>query len=164
LQEKGSKPYLVISLADLYFISHQYQNAVHTLYELITDVRFEELDEGIQLYVYVFILVNLYEAARYDEIKPKLKELKSRYKPLIKDELYGHVRRFLDILTRLVSTATEGKGMHLKAAYRNYLRDFGPGEIGDNEIIRYDLYIQSKAEGQDYFELLREQLVETLQV
>lgn len=158
--QSTSKLYLLISLADLYFVKHEHDQARHVLEQLIKEEHFDELDESIQLYIHIFLLVNLFEGKHYEQVEPFLKHIRKTYRSLWRDEFYEHVRRFTDVIVRMATTTLEGRSMHLRAAYRNYQRDFGKFEIGDNEIICYDLYLQAKAEGEDYFALLQAQIPE----
>jgi hypothetical protein len=155
--------YLLISRADLYFLQQRYHDALETLAQIAADESYEQLDEQMQLYIQMFGLVNRYEAELYAETEASYKEIRRQFRSLLRDDFYSQVRRFGDILMRLVTAATEQKGVHLRSTYRNFLRDFGPSEIGSNQIILYDVYLQSKVEDKSYYELLRK-LVEKVEV
>jgi hypothetical protein len=163
LIEEPYRLYLLISQADLYFLQERYPEALATLTHIEADDSYAQLDEEIQLYIQVFTLVNQYEAGQYEEAEVTYKAIRRQFRSLLRDEFYARVRRFLDLMMRLVAAATEQKGLHLRTIYRNFSREFGPSEIGSNQIILYDVYLQSKAEAQPYADLLRK-LVEKEEV
>jgi hypothetical protein len=163
LIEKPYEIYLKISQADLLFLQGDYEAALDKVSRLQAHGSFAQLDEEMQLYLAVFGLINRYEAGQYVEAEVAYKEMRREHRALLRDEFYAHVRRFTDILMRLITAATDDKGMHLRATHRNFVRDFGPSEIGSNQIILYDVYLQGKAEEQPYAELLRK-LVEKEEV
>lgn len=150
--------YLMMSMADLHFISEQYLDVLNDLKAVMNHREFGKIGDNIRLSLCIFYLVSLYEAEMYPEFGDSLRNLRKEYRAQLKDEDYAIASKFLDILTRMATAAEENRSMHLKAAHKNYLKEFGTGEIGDNHIIRYDLYLESKVEGHSYLSLLQDQV------
>ena len=59
---------------------------------------------------------------------------------------------------RLNTAAIEGRKVFLKSAYKNYMSEFGPSEIGDNKVILYEVYLLSLLEGKPYYQLFIEEV------
>ncbi|MEM9985699.1 MAG: hypothetical protein AAF804_11470, partial [Bacteroidota bacterium] len=161
-KEADSELFLLISLADLYFLDQSYDQATDAIRRVIDHPKLSSLSEEIQMYAHTFLLLNLYESGEHAKVEPEYRRMRKRFRHALKDEEYAHLQRFLDLLIRQVNATIEGKGMHLKAAHRNYLKEFGPGEIGDNRIIQYDLYLQSKVEERPYYDLLKAQVAQVV--
>ncbi len=148
--------YLLISLADQLFCQQQYQPALQALQQLDQHPGFQLMAEEIQFFVAVFKIVNLFCLADHAETELQVKELRKQHKKLLKDEFYAKADRFLDLLSRMNAAGAEGKRMQLRAAYEGFLRDFPPSEIGGNEIIIYELFLQSRLDDQtSYYTLLQ---------
>lgn len=160
LIEDPYQVYLLISQAELHFLGESYEDALATLHQIVAHPSFAMLDEELQLYIRVFELVNQYEAEDYAAAQATYKALRQQYRHLLRDEFYASVRRFTEVVMRLVAAAVEGRGVHLRATHRNFLRDFGPSEIGSNQIILYEVYLQSKVEGESYYRLLQKLVAE----
>jgi len=159
LKKDSNEQYLLISLADQHFCQRQYDHAVNILEKLIQRSYFPGIESEIRFYVKIFRLVNLYEAGRYDEVESSYKGMKKNFRSLMKDEDYAKASRFLDILLRLNTAEKEGRKVFLKSALKGFNEEFTPSEIGDNEIILYELYLRSKLEPhKNYYELLLEKV------
>ncbi|RMG56072.1 MAG: hypothetical protein D6722_27030 [Bacteroidetes bacterium] len=157
LRHEVQELYLRISLADQYFSQEQYSEAAATLRQIRNQHGFEVLDEELRFYAHIFEAVNLHEAGAYAQAETAFKTLRRKYRALLKDEFYAKARRFLDILMRLNKAAREGRKVFLKSAHRNFVRDFPPSEIGDNQIIMYEVYLQAKLDEEvRYYDLLQE--------
>ena len=99
-------------------------------------------------------MVILYESRNHKVVGTKFRALKKKFKHILKDEFYAKAKKFVDILMRLNKAAQEGKKVFLKSAYKNFVRDFPSSEIGDNQIILYEVYLASKLdENATYYEL-----------
>ena len=62
-------------------------------------------------------------------------------------------------MVRLNNAAIEGKKVFLKAAYKNFIETYPKSEIGENQIILYEIYLLSKlSEEHSYYELLNEEV------
>ena len=154
LRHEVQELYLLISLADQHFSQGQHAEAVQALRRIRNHHGYQVLDEELRFYVHVFEVVNLYESAAYAKAATAFKALRRQYRALLRDDFYAKASRFLDIVMRLNKAAQEGRTVFLRAAYRNFVRDFPPSEIGDNQIIMYEVYLQAKLEEKPYYELL----------
>ena len=142
-------------MADQYFCQNEFDKAVWILEELIQKDHFPKIEEEIRYYVKIFRLINLFESGRYDEVETSYKGMRKSFRSLMKDEDYAKPTRFLEILLRLNTAEKEGKKVFLKSAYKGFVEEFNASEIGDNEIILYELYLQAKLNPRaTYHELL----------
>ncbi len=155
LHQEMYEVYLLISLADQYFCQGAFEQATATIRCIISHAGYQLLDEELQFFIQLFEIVNLHEAKRFSEVEAAQKALRKKYKKLLKDEFYAKSDRFLDIVSRLNTAASEGKKMMLRSAYEGFVRDFPPSEIGGNEIFLFELYLQSKLDDtKSYYQLL----------
>lgn len=154
--QRSQKLYILISLADQEFCEGKYTQAGETIDQVMSHPAYQELDAELQFYIQVFQLVNLYEAGLYDTVSHSFKRFRKKFRSFFKDEFYTKAVKFLDILIRMNTAAIEGRKVFLKAAYRNFTEEFSPSEIGDNQILLYELYLQSKLEGAlSYYDALQ---------
>ncbi len=153
-QQEIHELYLLISLADQHFSSQVYTEALATIEQVLKHKSFSFLDEEVRFYVHVFQLVNQYESGAYKQVEKSYQSLRKRFKPILKDEFYARSTRFLEILMRLNRAEIEGKKVFLKSAYQHFSNDFPPAEIGSNQIIQYEVYLQSKLNEESYYALL----------
>jgi len=150
--------YLLLSLADQYFSQHEFEKAAEVLKKITAHKGFSYLDEEVRLYIKIFEVVNSFEAGNYQYAEQCFKAIKKSFRSLLKDDFYQKPKKFLEILMRLNSAAMEGRKVFLKAAYRNFVSDFPASEIGDNQIILYEVYLKSKLEEKSYYKLLCEEV------
>ncbi|MEO1417204.1 MAG: hypothetical protein AAFW00_18105 [Bacteroidota bacterium] len=147
--------FLLISQADQHFSKEDYAKAILTLNRLLKHSHFSKLDAEIRLYVQIFRVVNFYEAGQHTQVADTAKSIRRSFRNLLKDEFYEKTTKFLEIVLRMNTAAVEGKKVFLKAALRNFTEAYPPSEIGDNQIILYELYLQSKLNPEySYYQLL----------
>ncbi|MDP5171939.1 MAG: hypothetical protein NWR72_16940 [Bacteroidia bacterium] len=147
--------YLLISLADQYFCQEIYTEAIRVISKLETHPGYLMLDEELKFFIHVFKIVNFFFARQHSQAEQAAKSLRQKYKKMLKDEFYAKSERFLDIILRLNTASMEGKRVMLRSAYESFVRDFPPSEIGGNEIIMYEICLQSLLEEENnYYSLL----------
>lgn len=147
--------YLLLSLADQYFSQNKFEEAAEIVKKITGHKGFSYLDEEVRLYIKIFEVVNSYEAQHYSYTETCYQSIKKSFRSLLRDEFFQKPRKFLEIVMRLNTAAIEGRNVFLKAAYRNFVSDFPASEIGDNQIILYEVYLKSKLEEDTtYYELL----------
>lgn len=151
--------FLLINLTDQYFSQQKFDKALQTIKTILQHPHVSKLDEELRLYIHIFQIVNWYEAGMYTQAKNGFRSIKKSFKKLLKEEFYAKARRFLDIIIRMNTAAQEGKRVFLKAALKQFTENFPPSEIGSNEIIRYETYLESKVtEDKGYYELFCEEV------
>ena len=158
LQNETNQLYLQLSLADQYFSQSLFPQALEVLKKVIKHKNFSFFDEELRFYIHIFELVNSYEAGTYERTNELYKKLKKSFKHFLKDDFYGKARKFVELVMRLNQAEIEGKRVFLKSAYKNFVADYHKSEIGDNQIILYEVYLQSKLEERPYYELLCEEV------
>ena len=79
---------------------------------------------------------------------------------MLKQEENAATKKFLDILTRMNTAAIEGRKVSLRSALKGYKEMVSEDEYGDNHIIMYDLYLQSRLEDRSYYDLFRQRIAE----
>lgn len=155
IHHSTNEVYLLISLADQYFCQQDYALSTETIIKIGDLPGNGTLDEELSMFIQVFKVVTQFEAKRHKEANKLIKTLRKKYKKFLKDEFYAKTDRFIEIVGRMNTAELEGKRMMLKAAVDGFLQEFPDSEIGGNEIIMYDLYLQSKLENsQTYYQLL----------
>lgn len=162
LQNEISELYLLISLADQYFSEERFEEAKEVLNKIISHRGINSLDEELRFYIHIFEVVNAYEAKAYDLAESRHKHMRKAFRNLLRDDFYAKARRFLEVVMRLNTAAVEGKKVFLKSAYKNFANDFPRSEIGDNQVIIYEVYLKSKLEERSYYQLLCEEVNATL--
>ncbi|MFK7923863.1 MAG: hypothetical protein AB8H47_18025 [Bacteroidia bacterium] len=146
--------YLLISLSDQYFNEGSFEKALETIKEIGSHKIFQTMDIELRFYIRVFELVNLFEAGMHKQFATSFKALRKKYRTLLKDEFYDKAERFIDILLRMSKAELEGKKVFLKSAYRHFVDAYPASEIGGNQIIPYEVYLQAKmTDQQDYYSL-----------
>ena len=158
LQNEVYELYLLLSLADQHFSQHEFEKSSEVVKKIAAHKGFSYLDEEVRLYIKMFEVVNNYEAGKYKQAEAGFKSIKKSFRGLLKDEFYQKAKKFLEILMRLNTAAIEGRNVFLKSAYRNFMSEFPPSEIGDNQIILYEVYLKSKLEESSYYQLLCEEV------
>ena len=155
-QHETHELFLMINLADQYFSQQKFSHVLEAIKQILHHKHVSKLDEELRFYIHVFQIVNLYEAGQYSRASSAFKTVKKSFKHLLKDEFYAKARKFLDIIMRLNQAAMQGKRVFLKAALKQFVKTYPSSEIGSNEIIRYETYLESKLEGEEnsYYELL----------
>lgn len=144
---------LMISLADQYFCQGLFSHALETLHKINAHSKYEKLDEEVRFYLMIFEMITSFESKNYGLVDSLHQKLKSQFRPLLKDDSYEKPHRFVDILMRMNQAALDGKKTFLNATYKNFTTDFPPSEISSNQVIFYELYLQSLAEDRSYYSL-----------
>ncbi|MEO1451907.1 MAG: hypothetical protein AAFV07_20415, partial [Bacteroidota bacterium] len=137
LQDPSLELFLLISRADQYFSQEAFDDCLGIIDAIKGHAAFQYLDRELQFYVEVFAVVTRYEAGLHPEVAKSARSLRKKFKALLKDEFYAKAGKFLDLILRLNEAAMTGKKVFIKAAYRNFVKDFPRAEIGDNQIILY---------------------------
>lgn len=159
LQNELHELYMLISLSDQYFSQKLHSKAADMIRRIKAHAGVGYLDEELRFYVAIFEIVNLFEARAYEEAQKLNKALRKRYKTFLKDDFYTKAQKFLELVVRLITAEIEGKKVFLKAAYKNFVETYPKSEIGENHIILYEVYLQSKlSEEKSYYELLCEEV------
>ncbi|MEM0996453.1 MAG: hypothetical protein AAGN35_05215 [Bacteroidota bacterium] len=148
--------YLLRSLADHQFNSQRFQDAVSTIARLKAESSYEKLNQEVRLFIEIFEMINHFEAGDHAFMENNFKEFKRSFRALLKQEENAPTKRFLEILQRMNTAAVEGRKVSLRAALKGYKEMTSESEYGDNHIIMYDLYLQSRLEGRPYYELFLE--------
>jgi len=150
--------YLWINLADLYFLREEYGKSLKAIEQMQLHPQFVGLATDMKLYVEVFRAVVLFELGKAEILVAHNRETRKTYRSLLRDPFYGQVKRFLDVLMRMQEAETEQKGLHLKATHKSFVKEYGQSEIGGNQILLYELYLQARAEGIPYSQLVQQQV------
>ncbi|MEM6766627.1 MAG: hypothetical protein AAF824_09570 [Bacteroidota bacterium] len=158
LQNEISELYLLISLGDQYFSQELFSKAKEVLKKITTHKGFSFLDEELRFYILIFEVVNAYESKDYKFAEVRYKYIRKVFRHFLKDDFYSKAVKFLDIVMRMNTAAIENKKVFLKAAYKNFTSEFNNSEIGDNQVIIYEIYLQSKLEEKSYYQLLVEEV------
>ncbi len=158
LKNETNQLYLQLSMADQYFSQMLFPQALELLKKVISHKNFSYFDEELQFYVHIFEIVISYEAGNYQKTTQLYKKLRKNFKRFIKDEFYAKAYKFLEIVIRMNQAEIEGKRVFLKSAYKNFVSEYPKSEIGDNQIILYEVYLLSKLEERPYYELLLEEV------
>lgn len=158
LQNELYEPYLLLSLADQYFSQQKFEKAGEVISKILAHKGYSILGEEVKLYIRIFEIVTSYEDKKYEYAENCYKSVKKTFRTLLRDEFYQKPKKFLELIMRLNTAAIEGRNVFLKAAYRNFMTDYPPSEIGDNQIILYEVYLKSKLEESSYYHLLCEEV------
>ena len=150
--------YLLLSLSDQYFSQSLFPQSLDIIKKISSHKSFNLFDEELRFFIHIFEIVSLYEASQHSKVDQKYKSLKKTYKHFLKDDFYSDARKFLEIIIRMNTAAIEGRKVFLKSAYKGYVAEFSRSEIGDNQVILYDVYLKSKLEQRPYYELLVEEV------
>lgn len=150
-----NETYLLISLADQQFCQEEFEKATHTIEKLESHAGAQQLDKELMLYIQVFKSILLYESGETEKTEKQISSLRKKFKKLLKDEFYAKADRFIELISRLNTARKEGKRVMLRSAYESFIKEFDRSEIGGNEIIMYELFLQSKVdEDTSYYQLL----------
>lgn len=158
LQNEVNELFLLISLADQYFSQGRFQDAADLIKKIMAYKGFSMLDEELRFYILIFEIVNSFESGDFKYAESRFKVLKKSFRHFLKDDFYAKAKKFLEIVMRLNTAAREGKSVFLKAAYKHFKSEFAPSEIGDNQVILYEVYLRSKLEERSYYQLLCEEV------
>jgi len=158
LEDERTHLYLRLSLVDQYFCQMLFPQAIEVLKKITQHKKFNLFDEELQFYIYILEIVNSYEAGTYDRTTQLYKKIRKSFKKFVKDDFYAKANKFLEIVMRLNQAAIDGKRVFLKSAYKNFISEFPKPEIGDNQIILYEVYLLSKLEERPYYDLLLEEV------
>lgn len=142
---------MLISLADQYFCQEQPQSSLETLEKIRNHPRYLKLGEEIRFYLSVFEIVLCYETRSYAAAEQIYLKWKKDFKSLMKDGTYDKAARFAEIMMRLIEAAKEGKRIFLKSALKSFEQDFPPSKVSSNQVIMYEIYLQSLLEGNTYY-------------
>lgn len=154
MQSSINELVLLISQADQFFCQNLFPLAFDIVQKIKTHSKYEKLGEEVRFYLQIFEIILCYETHNYGLVDNLYQKLKSTFKPYFKDENYDKAVRFLEIVLRMKDAAMEGKKMMLKAAFKNFEQNFPPSEISSNQIIMYEIYLQSCLNGgHNYYKL-----------
>lgn len=151
--------YLMRSLADQQFLSGKHKEAAATLAGIPKLEGYEAMSEESKMFLAVFEMVVRYEAGDVAYVEATYALFKKAYRRLLKSELHHRVALFSELFVKF---ATEGSNTKVLNAVKSQLPKlqslFHAGEQGSNEIILYDLYLQSKVQSGSYYELFLAQM------
>jgi hypothetical protein len=146
--------YLLVSLADHYFTIGNFTNCVTEL-DKIDSISASDLPAPeVMLNVDLFRATALHEAGENKKAALALDSFRKTYKNHLKEDAFRQANSFADIVIRMVKAAASGKRVSMNSAYKSYFEEFGESEPGENSIIFFDLYLQSKAEDLSYSKLI----------
>ena len=154
--------YLLLSQADIHFSQEVFAKAFETIRQILSHKKFSSLDVVVQFYLHIFELVISFEAKNFGYTDTRHSQFKKKYKRMLKDDEYARAVRFVEIIMRLNQAAIEGKKVFIKSAYRHFIDDFPPSEIGDTETIMYEVYLRAKVEEKSYYEAFQEEIAKAV--
>ena len=142
---------LLISLSDQYFCQDEPLLAMETIEKIKNHSKYSKLGDEVRFYLIIFEIVLCYETRNYILAEQLYQKWKSEFKALIKEGIYEKALRFAEIIMRLNEAAKEGKRIFLKSALKSFEQDFPPSAVSSNQIIMYEIYLQSLLEGNTYY-------------
>ena len=151
IQNDLNKLYLLISQADQYFNEENFVQALKSLKDIMSNNRFENLDEEAKFYLSIFELVVSYEAKKFTHTSNRYQALRKKFRKLLSDSEYAKAYKFATIVMRLNSAAIEGKKLSLTTTYHNFVSNYPKSEVADNQIIMYEIYLKAKLNNSPYY-------------
>lgn len=158
--KENNKLFLLISKADGLFNLTKYNEALSIIAEVRNLADYPELDEDIKMYLGIFELVNRCEIEDFGYVDANIKEFRKTFRKILKREDQKGINRFVEIVQRMADAGVNGRKVSWRQAYNSYMEMHTEMELGGNQIILYDLYLKSKAEGVSYYELFTEAMLQ----
>jgi hypothetical protein len=89
-------------------------------------------------------------------------EIRKMFRNQLKDDEYRREAKFLQILLRINKGVTTDLNVNLMEAYKQFTASYPPSEVGGNEIIMYENYLQSKLEERPYYEIYCQEIARAI--
>jgi hypothetical protein len=156
--EPEHEAYLLRSLADYQFLSQDYAAAIDTLALLKKAAGYEQLTEDARMYLDVFEMVVHQAAGDVAFPANEFSNFKRSYRRLLKEERHARVALFLELLLKVCAAQEKGKSANIKTQLPRLQELFNDGEHGNNEIILYDVLLEAKVYGRDYYEFFLQKI------
>lgn len=160
LREKETIPYnstififVYMNLIGLYFSAKKYDECLEVLADVIVDNKFKTMSADRKLNIQLLELIIHTEIDDIEYAHLKSKEIKRKYNTLLKEEAYQTEREFLKMVVTILKkpNAFSDKAFIETAEHFIHHTDYEPGS---NAFIDYGVWLQSKIENKDYYELI----------
>ncbi|MDX1906529.1 MAG: hypothetical protein SF053_05785 [Bacteroidia bacterium] len=158
LRNPAYEHYIRISEADQMFCEGNPAGTATVLESLLQDKTAPAQDESRKMYLQVFLLIAYVESAQQTLAQDLAAHITRQFKPLLKEEEFGVVKRLVSLLEKILEQQLPPGDARLKTLVRRFMTQYTPQEIGDNQIILYDVYLRARQDARPYYDCLIEEV------
>lgn len=136
--------FVYLNLAVLHFDQKQFKEAIKHFGKLSMLDGFKNADPSLRLKISIGELLNRYELQQSDVIEYKMNRLKKDYKTLLSDERHQGERDILEILRKMLNTASYKDDQKLLEKMRDYVEWTRKNNTSDGVIIDFGNWVNGK--------------------
>jgi len=143
---------IYLNLASLYYCDNKLSKSVKNLSHILTKDVFSDLAKPLKVSVSILEMILHYEKDDYEFSNMKLKEIKRKFKDILKLDEYKNEEGFLFLFKDLIKIPDPFRDKKLTDKIDQYLKYSPDIEPGSNEVINYRAWLSSKINKSDYYE------------
>jgi len=146
--------FLYVNLATCYYCAKDLDNALDNLAQILSYDIYKKLSPDWRLSVTLIEIIFRIETEDYDYAQYKLGEAKRVFRKQLKEGGYEREKKFLDILKDLITKIKPLKNVKVNAKIQEFISESEGFELASNEGINYQIWLRSKVEKKEYYELI----------
>lgn len=142
------------NLAVLYFCTGNVRKAMSSLTPLLLKESFGKQSVELQLRFCILEIVLHFENEDFDFLDYKINETRNTFRDLLHQDSYKRETDFLKILKKCLNVSRPFSDTTVKKIIQQFIAQSPPFAPGSNEFISYQLWLKSKIEKINYYELV----------
>ncbi|MEZ4887653.1 MAG: hypothetical protein R3E32_23165 [Chitinophagales bacterium] len=148
--------FVYLNLAASYYCEKQVDKALGNLAMVLATDLYKTLADNLQLNVSILELILRIETHDFEYVAHRLRDIKRRFSKELKQTAYQREKQFLQILQDVAFKAEPFRSKKVQTKIQEFLTLYKDIELGSNETINYVLWLQSKLQKRDYYDLVLE--------
>ncbi len=145
---------IYLNLALLYFYKEDINTCLDYLSKVIVSKDYKSLSSNLQLIISILEIVFHLEREDYQFASGRYKNIRRKYRKELKSSGYKEQEDFLMILKDFVSKPDAVKHKRILHKINRFTDLYPHFEIGANELLNYNLWLQSKVQRKPYYQLM----------
>ncbi len=152
--------FVYLNLAGSYYCEKKWNKSLGNLAMILVTDLYKTLAVNLQLNISITEIMLRIETQDFEYIAHRLRDIKRRFNKELKQTDYQREKQFLQILQDLAFKPKPLQNKRVLSKIQQFLTTYGAIELGSNETINYAIWLQSKWQKRDYYELVLESVKE----
>ena len=150
--------FIHLNLTGIYYCQGDLRQAMEHLARLFTKEIFNKLSKEVQLQLGMIEIILHFENDDIGFLAYKITEVRRSFKQLLKQDAFEKERSFLKIMRKCIAKNRPFQDKVILKNIEVFVQSVPKFELGSNEAINYQLWLQSKSSGVPYYKLVLKQV------
>ncbi len=145
---------LHINLALFYYCDNNLNKAIYNLSHLFTKDVYDKLSDPWKLSVSIVEIILHYEDNNIDYVVYNIKEIKRKFRSLLKTDAHKKDKAFLKILNKIIKYTAPYNNEKVTQPLHHFIEQYPSFSPGSNETINYSAWLKAKLNNEHYYNII----------